>query len=295
MSGLKLGTSPCSWGVWFGEDDRQVPWERCLDEIHTVGYEWIELGPYGYLPTDRGELEHALRSRELGVAGTFWMGALDGTLAVERIEEEVVATCELLAALDADYLVIIDDVYSDLNTGELLAPRSLDEKGWRNLIENTHHIARIARHRFGLKAAFHPHAETHVEYEDQIEQFLADTDPELVGLCLDTGHHAYRGGDPVALARMHVDRLEAMHFKSVDAAVRERVETESIPFARAVAMGVFCEPEVGVVDFEELALVLNEAGFVGHATVEQDIYPSPPDKPLPIALRTRSYLSGLGF
>lgn len=223
------------------------------------------------------------------------MGALDGTKGVERIEEEVVATCELLASLDADYLVIIDDVYSDLNTGELFATPTLDDIGWRTLIETTHHVARIARHRFDLKAVFHPHAETHIEYEDQIERFLSDTDPELVGLCLDTGHHAYRGGDPVAFARSHADRLQALHFKSVDPAVRERVERESIPFATAVAMGVFCEPELGVVDFEELAVVLEESGFVGHATVEQDLYPAPPDAPLPIAFRTRSYLTGLGF
>ncbi len=50
---LRLGSCPDSWGVWFADDPRQTPWNRFLDELAGVGYEWLELGPYGYLPTDR--------------------------------------------------------------------------------------------------------------------------------------------------------------------------------------------------------------------------------------------------
>lgn len=47
---LRLGSCPDSWGVWFADDPRQTPWNRFLDELAGVGYEWLELGPYGYLP-----------------------------------------------------------------------------------------------------------------------------------------------------------------------------------------------------------------------------------------------------
>ena len=50
---VKVGTGPDSWGVWFASDPKQIPWRRFLDEVVEAGYEWIELGPYGYLPTDR--------------------------------------------------------------------------------------------------------------------------------------------------------------------------------------------------------------------------------------------------
>ncbi|MCU1652418.1 MAG: 2-keto-myo-inositol dehydratase, partial [Pseudonocardia sp.] len=53
---LRLGTAPDSWGVWFPDNPSQVPWQRFLDEAERAGYEWIELGPYGYLPTDPAQL-----------------------------------------------------------------------------------------------------------------------------------------------------------------------------------------------------------------------------------------------
>ena len=292
---LKLGTAPCSWGVWFGEDERQVPWNRCLDEIAEAGYEWTELGPYGYLPTDPPVLLEELRKRGLRVSGTFAMGPLDSADYWPTLEAEVIGACESLTALGAGYLIVIDGTYSDLFTGKMLRSPTLDDYEWRALIETTHRIARIASERYGLRAVFHPHAETHVEYEHQIERFLADTDPDLVALCLDTGHHAYRGGDPVALVREYPDRVEYFHFKSVDAEVQQRVEREGIPFAKAVELGVFVEPDRGAVRFDELGALLNEIGFTGHATVEQDMYPAPPDKPLPIARHTNRYLREVGF
>ena len=66
---LALGSCPDSWGVWFADDPRQPPWQRFLDELAGVGYEWLELGPYGYLPTDPARLSDELDRRGLTVAG----------------------------------------------------------------------------------------------------------------------------------------------------------------------------------------------------------------------------------
>ncbi|MFD4557273.1 2-keto-myo-inositol dehydratase, partial [Streptomyces sp. NPDC058469] len=37
---LCLGSAPDSWGIWFPEDEQQVPYIRFLDELATAGYEW---------------------------------------------------------------------------------------------------------------------------------------------------------------------------------------------------------------------------------------------------------------
>ena len=66
---VKVGSAPDSWGVWFAADPRQTPWERFLDEVAEAGYEWIELGPYGYLPTDLKVLKDELGRRGLKVSG----------------------------------------------------------------------------------------------------------------------------------------------------------------------------------------------------------------------------------
>jgi len=42
---IKVGSAPDSWGVWFAQDPRQVPWHRFLDEVAQAGYRYVELGP----------------------------------------------------------------------------------------------------------------------------------------------------------------------------------------------------------------------------------------------------------
>ena len=212
-----------------------------------------------------------------------------------ELERQLLGAGELLATLGAEFLVLIDDTYSDPWTGAMRSPKQLDEDAWQRLIETAHHVGEIASSRFGLRLVFHPHSETHVEYEDQIERFLSQTDPKLVALAFDTGHHAYRGGDPIAFMRKHHDRIPYLHLKSVDSEVVQRVEVEESTFGPAVEMGIFCEPALGSVDFIAFREVLREVEFSGFAIVEQDMYPAPFDKPLPIARRTREYLREIGI
>src|SRR6476659_8848617 len=75
-SRLKVGSAPDSWGVWFANDPAQTPWSRFLDELAAAGYEWLELGPYGYLPTDPARLRDELDQRGLRLAGGTVVGAL---------------------------------------------------------------------------------------------------------------------------------------------------------------------------------------------------------------------------
>jgi len=292
---IKIGSAPDSWGVWFPSDERQTPWSRFLDELVEAGYEWTELGPYGYLPADLPTLQRELNRRNLNVSGTFAMANLEDPSAWPELQRQVLGAGELLSGLDARFLVLIDDTYTNLFTGEPTAPSTLDESSWQRLVETTHRVARLAKERYGLQIVFHPHAETHVETEEQIIRLLDMTDPELVSLCLDTGHHAYRGGDPVKFMREYHSRIHYLHLKSVDRKIQKKVEAERIPFAKAVAMDMFCEPSHGAVDFLAFRDVLRQIGYNGWATVEQDMYPAPFDKPLPIAKRTRNYLREIGL
>ena len=287
---IQIGSAADSWGVWFPSDPRQIPWSRFLDEVAEAGYEWTELGPYGYLPTDLKVLRDELSRRNLKVCAGFVMHRLEEPDVWPRIEKEVLGLGRVLADLGASYLVLIDDTYTNVFTGEVIAPPELDPAAWQRLVAVTQQTADLAKREFGLRLVFHPHADTHVEYEHQIERLLADTDPGLVSLCLDTGHHAYRGTDPVAFMRRHHQRIPYLHLKSVDPALLARVNTERIPFGQAVGMGMFCEPSRGAVNMPALRDLLIELDYRGFAVVEQDMFPTAFDKPLPIAKRTRAYL-----
>jgi inosose dehydratase len=291
---IKIGSAPDSWGVWFPNDPKQTPWQRYLDEVAQAGYDWTELGPFGYMPTDLATVRTELDRRGLKMSASFAMGHLENPAAWPGLERQVQGGGELVAALGAPFLVLIDDTYSDLFTGRPTLPSKLDSDAWKRLIETTHRVADLAA-RLGLKLVFHPHAETHVEYEDQIEALLEQTDPNRVSLCLDTGHHAYRGGDPVAFFKKHHARIPYLHLKSVDKDKQRWVERERVPFAIAVGNDMFCEPSVGVVDFIAFRDALREVDYHGLATVEQDMYPAPFDKPLPINKRTRDFLRSIGL
>ena len=137
---LTIGTAPDNWGVWFPDDPQQIPWQRFLDEVVEAGYEWIELGPYGYLPTDFEILQNELQNRGLKVSGTFVMHNLADKALWPKIEEDVHNTGEILEKLGAKFLVVIDDTYTNLFTGEALSPAQLDESSWKQLVETTQQI-----------------------------------------------------------------------------------------------------------------------------------------------------------
>ena len=204
---VTIGTAPDSWGVWFPDDPRQTPWQRFLDEVTEAGYEWIELGPHGYLPTALSVLRDELDKRGLKVSGSFIQGDLASPAGWPKLERELRGLGPTLKGLGASFLVLIEDMYTDHLTGAPLAPVHLDAAGFQRLVDTTRRIAEIARTDYGLTLVFHSHAETHVQYEDQIEAFLDATEPELVSLLLDTGHHAYSGGDPVAFMRKRHSRI----------------------------------------------------------------------------------------
>lgn len=293
---VTVGSAPDSWGIWFASDPRQTPWNRFLDEISEAGYEWTELGPYGYLPSDPKVLAPELAKRNLKVTGSFVAGDLaQPEKSWHEMERQLHGWGPLFKELGAKFVVLIDETYTDLFTGAPLAEPRLDAAGFQRLVDTTQRIAEIAKKQYGLTLVFHNHAQTHVETTEQLEELLDKTEPELVSLVLDIGHFAYGGGDPISFMRKHSKRIPYLHLKSVDAAMRDKVMKENIPFAKAVAQGVFVEPSKGAVDFVKFRDVLREVDYVGYAMVEQDMFPAPFDKPLPIAKRTRAYLREIGI
>jgi inosose dehydratase len=293
---VQLGTAPDSWGVWHPRDDRQTPWHRFLDEAAMAGYVRIELGPFGYLPTDPSTLRPELEQRGLTLTGGTFGGALHRPEALADLEEQVRQVGDLVGELGGAYLVLLPAAYRG-ESGPPVEPRQLDDDGWRRFVETSNRLGRLAQERFGgrLKVVFHSHADSHVETVEQVERYLDDTDPAVVGLCLDTGHYAYRNGDSVDLMRRRHERIPYLHIKTVRADRLRQAHTQDLSFPQAVALGVFCEPEDGVIDFPAFKTVLDGIGFDGFAIVEHDLYPCAFDVPLPIATRTRAYLGAIDF
>ncbi|MEU6511164.1 sugar phosphate isomerase/epimerase [Streptomyces sp. NPDC046942] len=292
---IRVGSAPDSWGVWFPDDPQQVPWDRFLDEVAEAGYEWIELGPYGYLPTDPARLRDEVARRNLKVsAGTVFTGMHRGPSVWEQTWAHVSQVAALTQAMGARHLVVIPSFWRDDKTAEILEPQELTAEQWAHLTKGMERLGHEVKETYGLDIVVHPHADTHIDTEDHVERFLDSTDTELVNLCLDTGHYAYCGGDSVKLIETYGERIGYLHLKQVDPEILAEVQAKGTPFGPAVAQGVMCEPPSGVPELGPVLTAAQRLGVELFAIVEQDMYPCEPDKPLPIAVRTRRFLRSCG-
>ena len=293
---IRIANAAVSWGIRFADNPTNAPWARVLDEIAAAGYRWIELGPIGYLPQDPARLADELAKRQLSLIGGCLQEPLHDPAARQHVLDVAQRTCRVLAPHDAKYFVIIDrrSAARDVTTGRSAAAPRLEGQAWTDFMVTIAELARIARDH-GLMGVLHPHAASYVEFADEIDRALADLDPALVGICLDTGHFAYAGVDPIAFYRRHHARVPYFHFKNVEGAARERAIAEKLGFFQAISAGVFCRLPDGVVNFRDLKVALQETGYDGWATIEQDTDPRRGDDPQAEAAANIGYLRAIGL
>jgi inosose dehydratase len=291
VSTITIGTAPDSWGVWFPSDPEQVPPEVFLREVAEAGYEWIELGPYGYLPSDAAKLSEQLDEHGLEVLAGTVFEHLHRPDSWDAVWTQVTNVGALTQAVGGEHIVVIAETYRDQKTGAVLEDSQLTDEQWWQLTTQMDELGRRILEDYGLHVEFHSHADSHVGYQPEIERFLEATNPEYVNLCLDTGHVAYYGGDCVELITKYPERIGLVHLKQVNPQIVQQVLDKDIPWAEAVRMGAMTEPPLGVPDMPGVLDALSGLNRDVVAIVEHDLYPCPPDMPLPIAKRTRDYLS----
>ncbi len=108
-----------------------------------------------------------------------------------------------------------------------------------------------------------------------------------------SGHRArglLRRGLP-GLITKYPDRIGYVHLKQVNAEIVSRVLDQNLSFPEAVRMGAMIEPPLGVPDMPPLLEALRDLNRDIQGIIEHDLYPCTPEVPLPIAKRTKAYLS----
>jgi len=181
-----------------------------------------------------------------------------------------------------------------LNAGRVTPAMGLSEAEWQVFAEGTEKVAAAVKTETGLRLVFHHHCGGYVETSAEIDKLFALTDPQLVGLCLDTGHYQFGGGDPLAFLKKNAGRVWHMHFKDCDPAIAAQSRMQGWDYFKSVEKGVFCELGKGAVDFPAIKAELERQGFAGWIVVEQDVLPGM-GSPYESALRNRQYLKSIGF
>jgi len=298
---MQVANAPCSWGLPDPEvQGEMVGYRQMLDELVATGYTGTELGDLGYMPTDPAALRAEMVSRRLAMLGSFVGVALDDPDAHDEGEERAVRVARLLAAVAGETPPVL--VLADANgtvpmriacAGRITPEQVLPEDRWPIYAQGTNRIARAVLERTGLKTVFHPHCAGWIETPEEIARLLELTDPALVGLCFDTGHYTYGGGEALDGLRRFGDRVAYVHIKDCSAEVAARSRSEGWDYNRAVRHGIFCELGRGTVDFPGVLAGLRRRGYDGWLIVEQDVVFGL-GTPKESAVRNREYLRGIG-
>ena len=298
---IKVANAPCSWGVLeFDLEGTAAGYIQVLDEISETGYIGTELGDWGFMPTDPKQLREEIHSRGLTLLGAFVPVMLKDPHAHASGIEVAVRTARLMAEAEGNtaFIVLADDngkiPVRTQNAGRIQPEHGLNEVEWKIFAEGAEQVAAAVKKESGLRTVFHHHCAGYVERPIEVDVLMKSTDPSLVGLCFDTGHYRFAGGDPISCLRTYKDRIWHVHFKDCQSEIAARSRAEEWDYFTSVRNGIFCELGKGEVDFPQIKAELEKMGYDGWIVVEQDVLPGM-GKPKESAKRNRDYLASIGL
>ncbi|MGL6202159.1 MAG: sugar phosphate isomerase/epimerase family protein [Lachnospiraceae bacterium] len=292
MSQIISATAPCSWGVWYADGTpSRTPYQTFLDQAAQSGYQSLELGPDGYLPTDERILREELTARSLTICAGTVCYQFDREPDFASFRPRVEVLCRRLKTFDAGYLVAMDE--SDV--GLYSEKKKMISAGeWNTFFEKIRLMGIFAKEEFGIQIVYHPHIKSMVETEEEIIRLM---DATGLSLCLDTGHHAYvnGSGEPEETSvtdfiRRYKEKIAYLHFKNVDYKVIQKVRRENIDSDTAFDLDVMCDLADGIIDYPALKKVLDEIGFKGIGVIEQDMPKASTEQAYAAAKRNLAYL-----
>jgi inosose dehydratase len=258
----RLAGAPISWGVcevpgW----GVMLPPQRVLAEMRDLGLKASELGAIGYLGDDPKVIAALLSSFSLGAVGGFVPVALHEPAPKRVLERDAVQAARLLAGSGGTYFVTAAVVDADWSP-----PFEPDGHQWDEFASGLTMVEGICAD-YGLSQVLHPHVGTLVERAEHVEQVLQRSD---VNWCLDTGHFAIGGTDPVAFASEHADKIGLVHLKDVDLSLAPAVREHRATSLEATRAGLFRALGRGGVDIAAVVKALEAKGYSGWYVLEQD-------------------------
>jgi inosose dehydratase len=298
---IKVANAPCSWGVLeFELEGQAAGYKQVLDEIVETGYQGTELGDWGFMPTEPAPLQEEIHSRGLTLVGAFVPVMLKDSKVHAAGIDVALRTARLLAEAEGDqpFIILADHNGKILertqNAGRILSQHSLNDAEWKVFAEGAEKIAEAVKNQTGLRTVFHHHCAGYIERPEEIATLMRLTDSQLLGLCFDTGHYRFGGGDPIEGIQTYKDRIWHVHYKDCHPEIAIRSRAEKWDYFTSVRHGIFCELGKGNIDFPRIKAELEKINYEGWIVVEQDVLPGM-GKPRESARRNREYLANIGL
>jgi len=258
----RVASAPISWGIcevpgWGA----MLPTPRVLGEMAGLGLPATELGAPGFLPADPEGV-----ARELSAAGLSLIGGFTPVVVHDPSQRDAtIAEAQRVATLfeKAGATHFVSAVVTDWGWSQ---PHPASAQELRHMGEMFTIIDEIcAEH--GLEQVLHPHVQTMVESDDDVQRVLDSCD---VHWCLDTGHLAIGGTDPVAFAKEAFERVGHVHLKDVRMDRVPALLSHEQSIMEAVQSGLFTPLGEGDVDIAGVIEALESRGYSGWYVIEQD-------------------------
>jgi sugar phosphate isomerase/epimerase len=230
-------------------------WDTVLGVLAETGVQGVELT---FAP---GSIENVIRTfgsgaafkRELDNRGLSVVSSFiaDPSLPNWRTTDDVgmiVADAERRAAFLVE--VGADMLVTGLPMRQTFGERPaffVDPRYMTRMAEIAHSIGEAVS-RLGVKLAIHTESNSSLWLERDIDLFMSFTDPNYVWLCPDSCHIALGGGDPVAVAGRHAQRIALAHWKDAVGPIGEKLVIDQTIYAQQQRF--MCGLGDGVVDWK---------------------------------------------
>ena len=286
-----LGIAPIGWcNDDMPELGAENTFKQTVSEMALAGFTGCEIG--NKYPSDPVELKKQLDLRGMRIASR-WFSSFLLTKPYEEVEADFIRELDFLAAVGANRINVSEQSYSI--QGKVDVPiltgghkYVMNDAEWDRFCDGLNKLGRVARGH-GFKLCFHHHMGTVVQTSEETDRMMANTDPDCVFLCYDTGHFTFAGEDPLSMLKKYVDRVGHVHLKDMRLRVVEEARKNNWSFLTAVRNGAFTVPGDGDVDFDPVFKVLSDAGYQGWLLVEAEQDPAKAN-PLEYAIKGRTYI-----
>jgi len=288
---VHFGVTPTLWANDdFPDIDIGIPFGQIISEMALAGFAGTSRG--GKYPQDPKILKPELDLRGL-VISEPWVSTY---FTIQEMHEQTIKNFDR----EIDFLLGMgsgDMVLAELGGSAHQQPVALlknspkfSDAQWQSLGDGLNLLGAKAR-RNNIKMCYHHHMGTGVMTMDDVGRLAGITDPELVNICLDTGHLHFAGGNCLDFIEGFADRIKHVHLKNIRQPVMDRVYAENLSFKDAIQAGVFTVPgdHEGCIDFQAILKSLAAKQFKGWMVVEAEQDPAKAP-PLRYAKMARQYL-----
>ena len=269
---VKWAVSEATWGYYPPEAFTDI-----LDVMKDTGFYGIRItgfpGSLQRYGVTEAQMQNEVSKRGLQVVTISWNGRLADPGARQATLDSARTAMKFLADFGANHLVVFPPSRT--------TPGADTPAAFKELCERCNQIGEIAGE-MGFTAGLHNHMGAMVQTQEEVDRFMAMTDPKLFGLSPDTCHLNLGGCNVVATFDRYKDRIRFMDYKDSKwvTPTQDWVEATGkvIPKDSEQARFLYSSRDLGdgEIDFPGCHRVLKSVNYRGWICVDLDGTPFGP-------------------